>query len=91
MLSHMKCKSCGKVFDYSFIPGGSLTSVRLGRARYFRCPHCRRFQTFSLRDRIKKRHEGELFVDDVRPTALFLAAITVLVILILALVFFVKL
>ena len=47
-LSHLKCGKCGTEFDYAWIPGASLTSIRLGGSRYFRCPSCRKFSLFNI-------------------------------------------
>ena len=48
MISKLECVKCGYRFNYQFIPGASVTSVRLGAARYMRCPGCRRWGKFSL-------------------------------------------
>ncbi|MGA7476475.1 MAG: hypothetical protein WBW47_04570 [Thermoplasmata archaeon] len=42
------CPHCHGEFDYEFVPGGSLTAVRLGTSRYMRCPLCHRFGMFRL-------------------------------------------
>jgi len=44
----VKCPKCKKTFEYVFIPGGSLTSMRLGRYRYMKCRRCGKFATFDL-------------------------------------------
>lgn len=49
-LSHVKCSKCGTEFDYAWIPGASLTAVRLFNSRYFRCPICRKFSLFNICD-----------------------------------------
>jgi hypothetical protein len=46
---HLTCPKCGGQFDYEFVPGASLTAIRLGTSRYMRCPLCHRFAIFSLR------------------------------------------
>lgn len=46
---HLTCPKCGGEFEYEFVPGGSLTAIRLGTSRYMRCPICRRFSVFSLK------------------------------------------
>jgi uncharacterized C2H2 Zn-finger protein len=45
----LRCPHCQQVFDYAFVPGASVTAVRLGTSRYMRCPLCDRFALFSLR------------------------------------------
>jgi DNA-directed RNA polymerase subunit RPC12/RpoP len=85
MLSHLKCQSCGKEFDYSYVPGVSLTSMRLGNKRYFRCPFCRKRQAFDLTDVIASRHEGERLVDDTK-ASLVLVAVAVVVIVVVFIV-----
>ena len=49
-LSHLKCRKCNAEFDYAWIPGGSLTSVRLGNSRLLRCPVCKRWAIFNIWD-----------------------------------------
>lgn len=46
--SILKCRKCGFRFNYSFIPGASVSAVRLGSSRYMRCPKCSRFGLFNL-------------------------------------------
>lgn len=47
-LSHLKCKKCGGEFDYAYLPGGSLTSIRLGNSRLLRCPICKKWSIFNI-------------------------------------------
>ncbi len=47
----LTCPKCQRSFDYAFVPGASLTSLRLGRSRYFACPLCGRWSIFPLTDR----------------------------------------
>ena len=49
-VSHLKCKKCGVEFDYSWVPGASFTSFRLGKSRYMRCPKCHRWAVFNIFD-----------------------------------------
>jgi len=42
------CPKCKGTFDYEFLPGGSLTAIRLGNSRYMRCPICQKFALFNL-------------------------------------------
>ena len=46
--SRLTCSKCHRTFDYDYIPGASLTAVRLGGARYMACPLCHRWSTFDL-------------------------------------------
>jgi DNA-directed RNA polymerase subunit RPC12/RpoP len=49
-VAHLKCKKCGAEFDYAYLPGGSLTSIRLGKSRYMRCPNCKKWSLFNIVD-----------------------------------------
>ena len=49
-LSHLKCTKCNSEFDYAWIPGGSVTSIRLGNSRLTRCPVCKRWSLFNIWD-----------------------------------------
>jgi len=44
----VECPRCKKTFQHTFIPGGSLTSVRLGRYRYMKCLKCKKYSKFDL-------------------------------------------
>ncbi|MGA8542855.1 MAG: hypothetical protein WB947_04860 [Thermoplasmata archaeon] len=44
----MQCSKCGGTFDYEYVPGASLTALRLGNARYMRCPICQKFSKFPM-------------------------------------------
>ncbi|MGI0129814.1 MAG: hypothetical protein ACREDE_08855 [Thermoplasmata archaeon] len=44
----LTCPKCGSAFDYEFIPGASMTAIRLGNSRYMRCPICRKFSVFKM-------------------------------------------
>ena len=46
--SRLTCPQCHQTFDYDYVPGASLTALRLGRARYMRCPLCHRWGVFDL-------------------------------------------
>ncbi len=50
MKSILKCPKCNQEFEYSWIPGGSLSSIRLGKKRYMRCPKCHKFSLFNVGD-----------------------------------------
>ncbi len=44
----LTCPKCGGSFDYEYVPGASLTAVRLGGSRYMRCPLCHQWSVFRL-------------------------------------------
>jgi len=44
----LRCPHCHEEFDYDFVPGMSVTALRLGTSRYMRCPLCRRWGKFPL-------------------------------------------
>lgn len=46
--SHLRCPKCEREFDYDWIPGASLTSVRLGPDRYMACPLCGKWSMFNI-------------------------------------------
>ena len=46
--SRLTCPKCQKTFDYDYLPGASVTTVRLGTSRYMRCPLCHRWSVFDL-------------------------------------------
>ena len=46
--SRLTCPKCHQTFDYDYLPGASLTAVRLGRSRYMACPLCHRWSAFDL-------------------------------------------
>lgn len=46
--SILECNKCRFRFNYRFIPGASISAMRLGTSRYMRCPKCNRFGLFSL-------------------------------------------
>ncbi len=50
-VARLTCPKCQRSFDYAFVPGASLTSLRLGRSRYFACPLCGRWSVFPLTSR----------------------------------------
>lgn len=53
--SHLLCPKCGREFDYDWIPGGSLSAVRLGPRRYMACPLCDKWSTFDLYGNLVER------------------------------------
>jgi hypothetical protein len=46
--SILTCPKCHETFDYDYIPGASLTTVRLGAGRYMACPRCHKWSYFDL-------------------------------------------
>jgi len=46
--SGLVCPKCKYRFNYEFIPGASLTSIRFGSKRYMRCPKCNKWAMFDL-------------------------------------------
>lgn len=50
--SRLTCPKCGRTFDYEWIPGASLTAVRLGKDRYMACPLCHKWSTFDVADTV---------------------------------------
>ena len=44
----LRCPHCHMEFDYDFVPGMSVTALRLGTSRYMRCPRCHRWGMFPL-------------------------------------------
>lgn len=42
------CPKCHQTFDYDFVPGASVTALRLGTSRYMACPLCHKWSTFDM-------------------------------------------
>ncbi|MCW4010553.1 MAG: hypothetical protein NWF05_08035 [Candidatus Bathyarchaeota archaeon] len=38
--SRLKCPRCKKQFNYHWVPGATLTSLRYGNRRRLKCPYC---------------------------------------------------
>jgi hypothetical protein len=53
--SRLTCPKCHRDFDYDWVPGASLTSVRLGMSRYLACPLCRQWSIFNVYDTLVER------------------------------------
>jgi hypothetical protein len=49
-VSHLRCKKCGVEFDYKWVPTASFTTIRLGNRRLMRCPSCKKWSVFNVRD-----------------------------------------
>jgi hypothetical protein len=46
--SIVECPHCHYRFNYEFIPGASIYSIRLGTQRIFKCPRCKELHRFSI-------------------------------------------
>jgi DNA-directed RNA polymerase subunit RPC12/RpoP len=42
------CSKCNRQFNYQFVPGASLTSLRLGNSRYMKCPLCGKWSVIKI-------------------------------------------
>lgn len=45
----LTCPKCQRTFDFDYIPGASVTALRLGTGRYMACPLCHKFSVFEFR------------------------------------------
>lgn len=48
MRAHLTCPKCRQEFDYDFIPGASVTAIRLAGRHYMACPLCHRWSLFPV-------------------------------------------
>ncbi|MCL2134187.1 MAG: hypothetical protein FWH37_01320 [Candidatus Bathyarchaeota archaeon] len=39
---------CKKVFNFHWVPGATLTSLRYGNRRRLKCPYCRQVNMFDI-------------------------------------------
>ncbi|XHH08837.1 MAG: hypothetical protein ACFCUE_14910 [Candidatus Bathyarchaeia archaeon] len=46
--SRLVCPNCRKVFNFHWIPGATLTSLRFGNRRRLKCPYCNTVNTFDI-------------------------------------------
>ncbi|MGD6810939.1 MAG: hypothetical protein ACQCN3_14670 [Candidatus Bathyarchaeia archaeon] len=46
--SRLVCPNCKKVFNFHWIPGATLTSLRYGNRRRLKCPYCHQVNTFDI-------------------------------------------
>ena len=46
--SRLFCPGCRKVFNFHWVPGATLTSLRYGNRRRLRCPYCSEVNTFDI-------------------------------------------
>jgi uncharacterized protein YbaR (Trm112 family) len=49
MRAHLVCPKCHGAFDYDFVPGASVTAIRLAGRHYMACPLCRKWSLFPVR------------------------------------------
>lgn len=56
--ARLTCPNCHQMFDYDFVPGASLTAVRLGSSRYMACPMCGKHAVFDLSQRVARDRPG---------------------------------
>ena len=48
--SRLACPKCHGAFDYDWVPGASISAVRLGTSRYMACPLCGKWSVFDVYD-----------------------------------------
>jgi len=53
----LTCPKCNGSFEYPFVPGASMSSLRLGRSRYMACPLCHRWSVIRLTGNPGRRSE----------------------------------
>jgi hypothetical protein len=46
--SRLTCPKCQQAFDFDFVPGASVSALRLGTGRYMACPLCHKWSYFDL-------------------------------------------
>jgi len=46
--SRLVCPMCKKVFNFHWVPGATLTSLRYGNRRRLKCPYCRQVNMFDI-------------------------------------------
>jgi DNA-directed RNA polymerase subunit RPC12/RpoP len=46
--SRLKCPRCGKQFNYHWVPGATLMSLRYGNHRRLKCPYCGQQAIYDL-------------------------------------------
>ncbi|XES77477.1 MAG: hypothetical protein ACBZ72_01050 [Candidatus Bathyarchaeia archaeon] len=53
--SRLTCPHCRKQFNFHWVPGATLTSLRYGNRRRLHCPYCNMLSTFEIaKTRISK-------------------------------------
>jgi hypothetical protein len=73
------CPKCKDSFDYEFVPGASLTSVRLGNYRYMKCRKCGKWALFNMIENLPREYKKILGLSSI----LFGSLLTVLSILLI--------
>ena len=48
LTTKVTCPKCKQTFDYDFIPGASIYSIRLGNYRYMKCKKCHKGAFFNI-------------------------------------------
>jgi len=46
--SKLICPECRKAFNFHWVPGATLTSLRYGNRRRLKCPYCGQVNTFEI-------------------------------------------
>jgi hypothetical protein len=46
--SKLVCPNCRKAFNFHWVPGATLTSLRFGNRRRLKCPYCHQVNTFDI-------------------------------------------
>lgn len=53
--SRLTCPNCKRHFNYHWVPGATLTSLRYGNRRRLHCPYCHELSTYEIaKTRISK-------------------------------------
>ena len=72
MKTKLTCPKCGKTFDYEFVPGASLSAIRLGNYRYMGCPVCGKAAMFNITKNLPFSQRKKLAVLNILLTVLLL-------------------
>lgn len=54
------CPKCKETFNYEFIPGASLYSIKLGNYRYMKCPKCKKWSIFNITKNLPRKQKRTL-------------------------------
>ncbi len=46
--SRLTCQNCKRAFNYHWVPGATLTSLRYGNSRRLRCPYCNQPAKYNI-------------------------------------------
>jgi hypothetical protein len=47
-VSRLTCLNCRRGFNFHWVPGATLTSLRYGNRRRLKCPYCGQVNTFDI-------------------------------------------